>query len=1114
MRDFVNLHLHTNIGSPYDALGTPKEWVQAASDLGMDSFAITEHGNMNSLAEYVLSVQEINKTKKFKPIYGVEFFFIKDIKEFVLNRSKIEDKNTPEEEKIILRKDIRRKYHLVVWAMNPVGLKNLYQLVSASYKEPYFYYKPRIDFNLLKKYSEGLAGSSACMSGVIGGLYSHLVENLFAAPQDIIGSVDKANKIFKSIFRGNWYNEVQWNAYPRQHAQNKVVIDSALRCGIPLISTADSHFIRKEDWKSREFYFAMKFLRGEDNDEKDYGFSDDVNELMMDLSLKNGDGMWAAYKEYSSKVGMTYDDAIIEESISNTRHVANTLEEFYPDQTTKMPNFIMDQYKDDPITTIKNLCTEALVKFGKDDEQYHSRLQMELNLIEHRKFARYFLTMREIVQEADAVMQVGPARGSASGSLVSYLLGITQVDPIKFDLSFSRFLTFDAIGYPDIDFDCADPLSLKESLIKKWGEEKIVFVSNWNMMGFKNLVKDIAKFYKIAFAETNEMTKTAIEETNAGLMAENPEIQKTYNPKLDEILKYSESARLYFDRYPFLLEHVKTLIGQVRDVSTHAGGVIIGDNLKEDMPLIQKGGKYQTPWPEGQSKRLLEPMGFIKFDVLGIATLQIISKTIEKILSRTQESVTFQDVKEFYKKTLHPDVINFNDQKVYDHVFHKGNWVGVFQFSQEGVQEFCKKFHPTSLVDLSVLTSIYRPGPLAAGVDQMYVEAKKTGSKVQDFGCSGYAKVTQETNGFIIFQEQISSLVSLMGEGISEDDGQKVRKLLTKKKGGDKEKLQPYVEKLYSGCLAAGMKHEDIDKMWDTVSKFAAYGFNRSHAISYSIITYQCAYLNTYYPEEWISSVLDVEFPLKKNEIVQTVMKSGYRIAPVVYGLSSNYWVVKKNTAYPPFWVIKGISEDAGKFLHETSLSSLFDLYNLHKTKKKTLRTNVVTALVRCGSFDKMFKDKKYNKRAFVEFLEKNKKPIYSENHFEEFMEFFGKGIKEYNSLETGLFLKESTDLFYADKFYPQEVVNQCAQMGIKLASELSGKIVDAEYIFFLDNITNFSGTYMLEIINEDGETKKLFSKDKSLYSLKPGALYFATIKRKNKTLMFTGCKDVKDFMI
>ena len=825
MKPFIPLHTHTNLGSPYDALGSPKEWVDAAILKGIDTMAVTEHGNMNSLAELVLTSQEHEKAgRPFKPIYGVEFYVIKSLDAWVKDKE-IHEQHVASKKKTdnpVSLASMRATSHLVVWAKNETGLKNLYHLVSLSHKAPYFYRKPRIDLPLLFSHKEGLMGCNACMGGILGNIVRSM-SDLGKNNLEIESALDKTNSYMRSIFGLGWYNEVQWNGFPDQHRLNLFVLASAKRLGIPVITTIDSHYIEPKLWKHREFYYAMKYLRGEEEEKMEIPVSQ--SDVKMDLSLKTMDEAWASFVQYSQ--GYDYSAYDIKETMERTVEVADQVEKFYPDQSPKMPNFIMAQYSNEPIEEIRNMCFAELGAKGLNSEQYKDRLNTELNVIKTRGFGRYFLVMKEIVSKAKSAWLTGPGRGSASGSLVSYLLGITQVDPIRFNLSFSRFLTMDVIGYPDIDFDVADPAGLKQMLIKDWGEEKLAFVSNWNMLKFKNLVKDIGKFFDLPFQEINEMTKASERETIEALQEAGVDIPKVYTPSYEEIKTHSYMAQRFFKKYPFVEEFIEVLSGQVRDVSTHAGGIIIGDDLTKELPLISVKEKYQTPWPEGQNKRMLEPMGFIKFDVLGISTLQVIQRAIEKVLEKQGIEPTFENTSKWYSQNLHPERINFDDQRVYQYVFNQGHWAGVFQFSQEGAQKFCTNADPHSLIDLSIITSIYRPGPLGAGVDKLFLK-RKDGEMDDEYVIDNplYEEVTKATYGFIVFQEQISSLVSKLGEGISEDDGQKIRKLLTKKKGGDFEKLKPYIDKFFLGCNNKNISEDIAIKIWETIKYFCAYGFN------------------------------------------------------------------------------------------------------------------------------------------------------------------------------------------------------------------------------------------------------------------------------------------------
>ena len=331
------------------------------------------------------------------------------------------------------------------------------------------------------------------------------------------------------------------------------------------------------------------------------------------------------------------------------------------------------------------------------------RLKMELEVIEDRGFSKYFLTMKAIVDKANEVQVTGPGRGSAAGSLVAYVLDITQVDPIRWGLLFERFLRRDATDYPDIDFDVSEPMELKERLAEDWGENTVVPISNWNTLQLRSLLKDIGKFYDIPFIEVNKVTSVMVREATPDAKRKHDIKAGVYNPTWEEVMEFSPSLRGFLIKYPNVKTHVEALVGQVRSCSRHAGGILVAENLDERMPLINSGGVRQAPWSEGQNVRHLEPLGFIKFDLLGLSTLRMIDGCVRHVLRRHYNipDPTFEDVRDFYHKHLHPDTIDFDDQEVYENIFQKGNWAGIFQFTEQPAQNFCKRAQPGES---------YRPG--------------------------------------------------------------------------------------------------------------------------------------------------------------------------------------------------------------------------------------------------------------------------------------------------------------------------------------------------------------------------------------------------------------------
>ena len=329
------------------------------------------------------------------------------------------------------------------------------------------------------------------------------------------------------------------------------------------------------------------------------------------------------------------------------------------------------------------------------------------------------------------------------------------------------------------------------------------------------------------------------------------------------------------------------------------------------MPLINSGGVRQTPWSEGMNVRHLEPMGFIKFDILGLASLRMLEGAIERILKRHHgvENPTFSDIKNFYDENLHPEKIDLNDNQVWENIFHEGKWAGIFQFTEAGAQSFCKRAKPDNIIDLAAITSIYRPGPLSAGVDKIYTNAKHNPEDVEYLN-ETIREVTEETYGFLIFQEQIAMLAHKLGKDLSLDEGNKLRKLLTKKGTGtasaEKDKI---FDKFRRGCVEKGMKDYEARELWETFEYFSGYGFNKSHAVSYCVLSYQCAYLLNYYPSEWLAAFLDKEPETRKERAIATAKSLGYNVEPLNVNTSGVNWEISDDgkTLIQPLSSIKGL---------------------------------------------------------------------------------------------------------------------------------------------------------------------------------------------------------------
>jgi len=929
---FVGLHAHSVAGSVFDGFGYPQEHMDFAYQNGMNALALTDHGNMNGLSHQVLHARKMKAAgKEFKPIFGVEAYFVPSIAEWKEEYEKVkadkkaakkqlssdDDKMAIEDEGASKKKSdnkIRARRHLVLVAQNQTGLNNIYKIVSESHQGDNFYRNPRLDYDLLEKYSEGVIASSACLGGVYAGDYW---DNRESGDDAVLAAMRKTTEQMVAILGDRWFGELQWNSIPEQHKLNKFVIEMHKEYDIPLISTADSHYPTPDSWKDRELYKRLGWLgKSKAPEWLSSELPDGVEELGYELYPKNGDQMWESYKSYSQECKVEYDDDLVYDSLTTTHWIAHELiEDFMPDDTVRLPGFVVP----DGVTAEQALIKASIAGLREinlaENQEYIDRLKHELIIINERGFSKYFLTMKAIADKANDNMLSGPGRGSAAGSLVAYVLGITQVDPIKYGLLFSRFLRSDAKDYPDIDYDVSDAFGLKEILAEDWGNTTVVPISNYNTLQLRSVIKDIGKYYDIPFMEVNNVTSKMVREATPKAKAKHGIKAGVYAPTFEEVMEYSDSLRNFLNKYPHIKTHVEALVGQVRSTSRHAGGVVIGEDLDKYMPLINSGGVVQTPWSEGQNVRHLEPLGFIKFDLLGLSTLSMIQSAVGHVLKRHHgvKNPTYADVKKYYDENLHPDKIDLDDEKVYKNIFHKGKFVGVFQFTNEGAQRFCKKAKPNNIIDISAITSIYRPGPLSANVDKSYAKAKRNPEHIPYIN-DKVKEITEETAGFLIFQEQIAMLAHELGDGISLDEGNKLRKLLTKKgTGKGAEEKEEIRQRFIKGCLAKSIAGSTAEQLWRTFEYFSGYGFNKSHAVAYSILSYQCAWLLNYYPECWMAAFLDKEPESRKEQAISLVQKYGYDIEHVDINTSTEQWEISEDgkTLIQPFSSIKGVGDKA-----------------------------------------------------------------------------------------------------------------------------------------------------------------------------------------------------------
>lgn len=1003
---FVNLHSHTG-KSAMDGLGEPEEHLQFAIDNGMDAMAITDHGNMNAYPHAnIFEAKLASKGHKFKHLPGVEAYYHPSLEEW--NKSYAAAAEANKEKKTAASKEdlssdgetiaenedetkdvskwgntLTRRNHLVLLAKSSRGLKNLFTLVSKSFGEGFYKY-PRIDAKMLKEHGEDIVASSAC----IGGPLSHAVMSQFpklkfdelgahllddpAVMAKVVRAVEnEIDPLVDAVGRENFFLELQYNKLPAQHLVNRALLGAAKSTGLKLVSTADSHYAKPELWQEREMYKMLGRMKFSDFDASK--LPQDRNLLKCELYPKNADQMWDAYKEYGEGMSF-YDDALISESIENSWSIAHDLiGKVEPDRSLKLPSGLTPAGLT-PFQHLIEMCKDGLKARGRHkDQQYIDRTKMELAVIRDKKVAPYFIATKAIMDVAKEAMWTGVARGSGGGSLVNYLLGITDLDPIKYDLMFARFISHARSDLPDIDCDVADRDKLIDLLKDRFGKEKVVPISNFNTLQLKSLTKDISKFHGIPFDETNSMTAKLDFEVGPHLRKQD-RLVTTMN--IADAMEFSPSFQAYIEKYPSVLPPLQVLYRQQRSVGKHAGGVLITDDPVSTMPMISVGKRgereYQTPWIEGQTAHHLEPFGFVKFDLLGLNTLNLFTRTAELVLQRhvpacgelalvspfkerkiiRQDEIvdgkaaaqltdtellevfgynpevskvyryvnkpSWENVKAWLMSHIHPDAVDFDRAEVYKYVFHEGRFSGIFQYSEKGVQRMIKAIKPENIVDLASATAIYRPGPLGAKVDKLYIEAKHEG-KLGEMDHPALKEVLGPTFGYCLFQEQVMSISQQLSE-FTDVESDKFRKAITKKSAAPKEgekKSETLVlkEKFLSGAIENGYPKSKAESLYEKLEYFSRYGFNKSHAVAYSLESYQCALLRHDYEAEWLCAYIEdmVSDPKKRSQALSEIKEAGYRIADVDINTSSHKWNISSDgkTFLPSMSSIKGIGAAA-----------------------------------------------------------------------------------------------------------------------------------------------------------------------------------------------------------
>lgn len=754
----------------------------------------------------------------------------------------------------------------------------------------------------------------------LGGIYSGTIlrgEAYGKTSEQIIGALKNLTDRFTdAVGQENFFLELQFNKLPKQHTVNKYLIQLARKTGVKLITTCDSHYPDPSKWQARELYKKLGWM----GSKLDQGALPKFEDLKCELYPKNASQMWdeykASYSEYEFYQGTEEE---VRDAIERTHDIAwQHCEDAWVDTKPKLPK--VDTPEKSAFRQLTELVMDALKREGLDDKpEYVERAKYELGDIKFLKCASYFITMYRVFNLAKEKTLLGAGRGSGAGSLVNYLLGITQIDPIPYGLLWSRFLGRHRVSFPDIDTDAGDRDVLIDAARELFGDDAVIPVSNFNTLKLKSLIKDISKIYGVPFEEVNEMTGPLQDEVMP-LARDDDQEKSVFVLKHEDCMKYSPKYKAFMEKYPAVAAHVETLFMQNRSIGRHAGGVLLADpdDLAANMPIIGVRGELQTPWTEGMNFRNLEDNGFLKFDFLGLTLLKDVENCIGRILMKQGNPCpTFLDIKAFFDKNLNCRYVKQDDPAVWKHVYQDGAFVSVFQMTAEGARKFCRAVKPTKIEDLTAITAIYRPGPLKANVHNLFVEARKKDHI--DYPHPIIEQVLGPTKNFVVYQEQFMLLAEKLG-GFSPGEADQLRKTLVKKsldtldkKSSEKEiakkKFIEGAERLH------GVKPEVTEPLWQTIDNMSVYCFNKSHSLAYAIDSYYAAWLHTHYEKEWLATALQSASsnPKELSKTISEIKALGFKFSKHDINYSGKQWDYSEEAGafVPPLGSVKGIGNAA-----------------------------------------------------------------------------------------------------------------------------------------------------------------------------------------------------------
>ena len=881
---FTHLHVHTEY-SLLDGSSKIRELTARAKELGMDSMAITDHGVMYGVIDFYRAAREVG----IKPILGCEVY--------VAPGSRFDRENGAGED---------RYYHLILLAENNTGYKNLMKIVSKGFVDG-FYYKPRVDLDLLETYHEGIISLSACLAGEV---QKYLARGMY---EEAKRSALRYSEIFG---KDHFYLELQDHGIPEQKMVNQGLLRLSQETGLELVATNDVHYTFAEDAKAHDILLCIQTGKKVTDEDR----------------MRYEGGQYYCKSEEEMRKLFPY----AQEAIDNTHKIAERCNVEIEFGVTKLPKYQVPEGFDS-WTYLNHLCREGFkTRYPDDDGTLSRRLDYELGVIKTMGYVDYFLIVWDFINYARSQnIMVGPGRGSAAGSIVSYTLGITNIDPVRYNLLFERFLNPERVSMPDIDVDfCYERRQeVIDYVVRKYGKDQVVQIVTFGTLAAKGVVRDVGRVLDLPYAMCDSIAKMIPNDLGMTLdkaLTANPDLKKLYNE--DEQVKY-------------LIDMSKRLEGLPRHTSMHAAGVVIGSrSIDEFVPLSRAAdGTITTQF----TMTTIEELGLLKMDFLGLRTLTVIQNAVRL-------------AEKDYGIKLDMDHIDYNDKKVLESI-GTGRTEGVFQLESGGMKGFMKELKPENLEDIIAGISLYRPGPM--DFIPRYLKGKNDKTSIT-YECPQLEPILSPTYGCIVYQEQVMQIVrDLAGYTMGRSD--LVRRAMSKKKTAVMEKeRQNFVygneAEGVKGCIANGIDEKTANHIYDEMIDFAKYAFNKSHAAAYAVVSYQTAYLKYYYPKEFMaalmSSVMDnvskfSEYILTCRRMMDIAIlppdinegESGFSVSGdgIRYGLSAI-----KSVGRP---VVDAILEERKK---NGIFSSMEDFINRMTNKEVNRRT--IENFIKSGAMDSL----------------------------------------------------------------------------------------------------------------------------------------------------------------